>query len=181
MIKTATDLFNLNLQLARRLHDSRVSDEVVLAHLIKEDKGSERKLKMYEGNQYYKNQQKIKSRKITYMVDRAVVEDTQSANNKLSHPFHKIVVDQKVGYVSGTPIKITPKDTENKDQIAFNEVVTETLGEEFPDTVNNYIKGASNQGEEWLHVFVDEEGMFDYVITPATQIIPIYESRYLKK
>src|SRR5690606_12428923 len=39
------------------------------------------------------------------------------------------------------------------------------------------VKNASNKGKEWLHPYIDENGEFDYVITPAEQCIPIYEDK----
>ena len=60
---------------------------------------------------------------------------------------------------------------------SFEDAVTAvTSDEEFADTLNDYVTGASNKGVEWLHVYYDKAGMLQYVVTPAEEVIPFYDS-----
>ena len=65
---------------------------------------------------------------------------------------------------------------------SFEDAVTAvTSDEEFADTLNDYVTGASNKGVEWLHVYYDKAGMLQYVVTPAEEVIPFYDSVYQKE
>jgi SPP1 family phage portal protein len=179
---TQTDIANTRLRLAKQKHQQSVSDSEVLKHLIKKDEFSELKKEMRTGVKYFEAKHiEINRRKITYFLDSQEVEDKEASNAKLQHTFHRIIVEQKAGYIAGKPIKITSKEKDNKMAEEFKDKVIEILGEQFDDMLPQWIKGASNKGTEWLHVFINEEGEFDYVIIPAEQIIPVYDSRYQKK
>lgn len=54
--------------------------------------------------------------------------------------------------------------------------INELLGEDWDDTANELVKGAANKGVEWLHVYIDEEGQFRYMVVDARQIIGIWET-----
>ncbi|MEN2765823.1 phage portal protein [Ornithinibacillus xuwenensis] len=128
--------------------------------------------KMEEGVRYYFNKSDITRRKIyTYENDQKVL-DEDATNNKIPTGWHKTLVDQKVSYLVGQPISINSKE-ENDPSL---EEINEVLGDELDDTLPELVKNASNKGKEWLHVYVDEQGNFDYMIIPAQQFIPIYDN-----
>jgi len=58
--------------------------------------------------------------------------------------------------------------------------VTELLGDDFKDTVADWIKYASIKGTEELQPFINAEGDFDYVRIPSEQIVYITDTTYQK-
>lgn len=183
---TQLDLLNTELSLQRRMHQKAISDEVVLKNLIDTDKASQTKLDMNEGEKYYKAEHKISYRKIQYWLDGKYVEDKTKANNKAVNPFHQTLVDQKAEYIAGNPIIFAVvQDEANKSSVAiaeeYQQMIQDYLGDDFNTVSVDWIIGASNKYVEWLHIFIDDEGNFDYTITDAIQIIPIYDSEYEKK
>jgi len=128
--------------------------------------------KMDEGVRYYFNQSDITNRNIyTYVNDQKVI-DHDATNNKLPVGWHKTLVDQKVSYLAGQPAILSSK----KDNDPTLERIQGILGEEFDDVLPELVKQASNKGKEWLHVYVDDNGEFDFIIVPAQEFIPIYDN-----
>ncbi|KKL69776.1 hypothetical protein LCGC14_2111520 [marine sediment metagenome] len=178
---TATDLFNMRVSLGAQLNAGQITNEALLAHLIISDKASDRKGEMINGMNYYAVNQEIKNKKREYVVEGKKITDALASNHKLAHGFHKIIVDQKVGYIAGKPIQITAKDPKNAEQIKFQTETEDAVGDQFNDTMATWIKGTSNKGEEFLHPFINSDGDFDYITVGAEQCIPIYDSRYNKQ
>ncbi|WP_446935916.1 phage portal protein [Lysinibacillus fusiformis] len=133
--------------------------------------------KMVEGVKYYGVDNKINERKIYTYQDEVKVVDKDAINSKIPSGFHKILVDQKVAYLVGEPMVFGSK-SDNKQQL---ELLEEIIGEQWEDTITEIVKGASNKGREWLHVFVNEDGNFDYMVIPAENFIPIYDYSKRKK
>lgn len=133
--------------------------------------------KMLEGVKYYGVDNKINERKIYTYQDERKVEDKDAINSKIPSGFHKILVDQKVAYLVGEPMVFGSK-SDNKQQL---QLLEEIIGEQWEDTITEIVKGASNKGKEWLHVFVNEDGDFDYMVIPAENFIPIYDYSKRKK
>lgn len=127
--------------------------------------------KMREGVHYYENENDIMHRVQYAVIDGVKTIDEEKPNNKIPHGWHKLLVDQKTAYLVGNPINFSTDDEELLDHI------NDYLGEKFDDIANELVKNASNKGKEWLHPYIDEEGEFDYIITPAEQCIPIYEDK----
>ena len=180
-IMTATDLFNLRIRLGAQLNANQITNEALLAHLIPADKASERKGEMIDGMNYYAANQDIKNKKREYVIEGRKHTDKIASNHKLAHGFHKVVVDQKVGYIAGKPIQITAKDPDDEELKKFQDETLGTIGDQFNDTMATWIKGASNKGEEYLHPFINSDNEFDYIIIGAEQCIAIYDSRLNKR
>lgn len=133
--------------------------------------------KMMEGVNYYFNQSDITNRQIyTYEGDQKVI-DEDATNNKLPTGWHKTLVDQKVAYLVGKPAQINSK----KEDDTTLELIQDILGDDFDDVLPELVKQSSNKGKEWLHVYIDEEGAFDYIIIPAQEFVPIYENTKRKQ
>ena len=124
--------------------------------------------KMREGVRYYENENDILQRKRYAVIDGVKQVDENKPNNRIPHGWHKLLVDQKTAYLVGQPINFSTQDDE------LLHYINEYLGEKFNDIANELVKNASNKGKEWLHPYIDENGEFDYTITPAEQCIPIY-------
>lgn len=80
----------------------------------------------------------------------------------------KNAVDEKIGYFLGTPPTITSSNEK------LQELAVETLNEDFDDLINDIGIEASNKGVAWLHIYIDNEGEFRYMLIPAEQIIPLW-------
>ncbi|KIL45751.1 phage portal protein [Jeotgalibacillus soli] len=125
-----------------------------------------------EGVEYYFNQSEIKRRIIKVPDDNGnMVADPDATNHRLASGFHKLLVDQKTAYLSGEPMTFGSKSNDKK----FLDLLYDLIGEDFEDTLPELIKNASNKGREWLHPYIDEDGVFQFIIIPAEQFIPIYE------
>lgn len=133
--------------------------------------------KMLVGQRYYRNESDILKREMyTYAGEKKVI-DYDTTNEKVPSGMHKILVDQKIAYLSGEPMSFGIRNDDDK-QLAL---LQELIGERWEDTLPELIKNASNKGLEWLHPFVNENGEFDYMIANAEQVIPIYDKKQRNK
>jgi SPP1 family phage portal protein len=155
-------------ELIKVIKDNAVDKTDIIKEYIEKHNPSE----MLKGVRYYNNESDIKKRKKYYYRDGQKVEDTQGlkTNNKIPHNWHKILVDQKSSYLVGQPIVFEAEEE------AFTEILNEKFDDEFDDIANELVKGASNKGKEWLHVYINGKGEFDYIIIPAEEVIPIYDN-----
>ncbi|MGX9134038.1 phage portal protein [Rummeliibacillus sp. JY-2-4R] len=129
-----------------------------------------------EGVRYYFNENDITNKQV-YVYDengnKVLDQDATKEASKIPSGFHKILVDQKVGYLAGEPLSFGSK-SDNKKAL---ELIDELIGEDFEDTLPELILNASNKGREWLHPYVDEDGEFQHIIIPAEEFIPIYDTK----
>ncbi|MBU8594063.1 phage portal protein [Bacillus subtilis] len=150
------------------LPDTTVIQKMIDKHELERDR-------MLEGVAYYMNQADIKKRLRYFYEDGVRKIDTEKPNNRISHSWHKLLVQQKVQYLVGKPI------TFNADDSKFLKLVNDFVNEDFDDCIQELLKNASNKGREWLHPFVDEEGKFDFIRIPAEEVIPVYETTKKRK
>lgn len=161
-------LFSItDTELFKAIVDDAIQDK---GAFIKEYIDRHNTAKMVEGEDYYFKRNKITKRVIYKYENDVKVIDHEATNNKLASGWHKLLVDQKVGYLVGDPVTIGSKSGVNI------EAITDVLGEEFDDALPELVKAASNKGREWLHPYVDDEGNFDYIVMDAKEIIPIYDN-----
>lgn len=139
---------------------------------------------MQTGVDYFRNKHDILDREIYYWKDGVKVKDETATNNRVPNNYHKLLVKQKMGYLVGKPITFSDKEAENDDQGEVNSpneefinITNDILGEKWDDTANELVKGASNKGIEWLHIYIDGKGGFGYTIIDAREIIPIWETQ----
>lgn len=128
--------------------------------------------KMLEGQRYYYNESDILDRKQYYYKDGVKTIDDTKANNKIPHNWHKLLVDQKVAYLVGQPPVLQTEEGQKEYEDRLNLI----LAEEWHDKLTELGKNASNKGTEWLHVYINEEGLFKFIIIPAEEVIPIYDT-----
>jgi SPP1 family phage portal protein len=185
---TVTQLIN-----AKIMADRVTLDSARLADLIRSDLASPAKQAMAEGTYYYNCRHDILNQKHLYVTAGVVQEDTTKANERIPHPFHQVLVDQKVSYVAGKPVVVTvsppkpegtnadPTDAAKSEAKEYQTALLKMLGEQFDDLVADWLKGSSNKGVEWIHFFVTPENTLDFCITPGEGIIPIYDTQYDRK
>ncbi len=150
------------------ISESNINDSSIIKDLI----DSHDTMKMVEGQRYYENENDILKRKQYYYKDGHKIEDDTKANHKIPHNWHKLLVDQKVSYLVGKPI-VFQCDKKDKD---YEERLNLILGEEWDDRLTELAKNSSNKGTEWLHVYINSEGKFKFIIIPAEEVIPIYDT-----
>lgn len=132
--------------------------------------------KLTEGVNYYYNHSDILNKQRTYYDSKSnLVVDHTKANNRIVNNWHKLLVDQKTAYSVGKPLTIS--HTDEKVTYSINNI----LNDEFDDMMNDLYVNISNKGIEWVHVYINEYGEFDYMIMDAEGIIPIWDSSKQKK
>lgn len=162
---TATEQVKLKLTVDKIINDSKY-----IAGIIKNDKGSPEKQAMREGVKYYNLDHDITSKNFrVYHLKGTKRENPSKANNKVINSFHTELVDQKKDYIIGKEPAFTFNPKTYEDQF------TRAFKKKFLKLLRALIINLSNKGKEWVHVYINEDGEFDYTITPAEQIIPSYD------
>lgn len=119
------------------------------------------------GKRYYKGENDILYRIMTTTKDGNKVIDNTQPNNMLNHCFAKSLIDQKVNYSFGKPLKLNCDNPDYLDQV--QNILKEN---KFDYRAKKAATMASNAGIVWLHPYIDEQGKFKFDIIPAEQIIP---------
>lgn len=180
MFITEMELLTARLAAGKRLNDSHILKEI-----LQEDRNSDRKKKMEEGERYYRGEHDILKKDFR----RSPVSETgkngeenmevffnpNRSNHHCVNPFHHTLVAQKTAYLVGREPTISVKGAGNRE---FEAMLAEIADENFNSTLQEWIIGAANKGVEYLHVYYDEDGQFGYCIVPAEEIIPIYDEVY---
>lgn len=157
------------LEQQKLINNNIITDSNIIRDLIENHDTS----KMIEGEKYYYNENSILDKKQYYWKDGERKLDKAKANNKIPHNWHKLLVDQKVSYlVSSPPILQVKEDKNKKHEDRLNLI----LGEEWHDTLNEIGVNSSNKGTDWLHIYINREGLFKFIIIPAEEVIPIYDT-----
>ncbi|MBZ4647521.1 MAG: EJp40 [Clostridia bacterium] len=129
--------------------------------------------------QYYRNKNDIKEKGVLNQQYDAYLRENnlnplRNADNRISHNWHKLLVDQKVSYGFSYPPLF---DVGNPD---INKKITRVLGDEYSKVIKDLAVDASNCGVAWLHIWEDENG-FNYAVVDPKQVIPIYSSDLKKE
>lgn len=100
----------------------------------------------------------------------------RSADNRIAHNFHQLLVDEKASYMFTYPVIF---DIENDEKI--NSEVNKVLGDDFTRKSKNLCIEASNVGCAWLHYWIkedveEESKQFKYELVNTEEIIPIYDN-----
>lgn len=180
------DRINARLAIEGKLNQSEIIKQII------NDFSVDAKTKFMEiGQRYYEGQHDIlkKDFRQTVVYDKVPAEQSEdgkehevahtvvnsnNSNMHNIHPFHRLLVDQKVGYIVGKPPTISV-DGEKDFETALTEITTD---EDFADMLADWVKEASNKGIGWVHVYYDQDGELHYDIVPAGEIIPFYDSEH---
>lgn len=132
--------------------------------------------KIRKAELYYENRNDI-LRKRNPIEDKAKKDNTENplknADNRISHPWHWLLVDQKAAYAMTVPPSFDAKKK------PINDEITKLLGDSFPKVAKDLCVNASNAGIAWLHVWKDEEyqNFFRYAVVDSKQIIPVWSKK----
>ncbi|WML33198.1 phage portal protein [Clostridium sp. OS1-26] len=108
------------------------------------------KTEMLKAKSYYENKTDIEQCGVI-PKNSENKDPLRNADNRISHNFHQILVDEKVAYMFTYPVLF---DVDNSKEI--NDKVNTMLGDEFGRKIKNLAIEASNCGVEWLHYWIDE-------------------------
>lgn len=122
--------------------------------------------KISEAKRYYENENLIKKSGIV-PVDK---DPLRNADNRISHNFHQLLVDEKAAYMFTYPVMF---DLDNDEKL--NKDIKRVLGDEFESVSKELCIEASNCGLSWLHYWINDK-TYEYALVPTEQIIAIYSS-----
>ena len=143
---------------------SRLLDSLIRGHskFIKKAKVSRR---------YYENCNDIKNTgaaEFTNRTGKNALNPLNVADNRISHNWHNLLVNQKAGYsMTYPPLFDVGSDEANK-------IIKKTLGDKFAKTAAKLVIDASNCSVGWLHYWLDGNNEFKYSVVDPEQIIPVY-------
>lgn len=126
---------------------------------------------------YYRNENDIlREDADDARVQRNKTDDTnplRNADNRVSHPWHRLLVNQKASYAMTTPPKFDVKDKH------LNDEVTKLLGDSYSKIAKDLAVDASNAGIAWLHIWRDKnkQNFFRYAVVDSKQIVPIFSKK----
>lgn len=118
---------------------------------------------------YYKNDTEIKYRGVKPKSEEA--DPLRTADNRIAHNFHEILVDEKVAYIFTYPVLI---DVDGNTEL--NEQIEEILGYDFERKTKNLCVDASNCGRAWLHYWIAKDNIFCFNRVNTEEIIPTYSN-----
>lgn len=137
------------------------------------------KSEMIKAKSYYGNKTDIEQCGVT-PKNSENKDPLRNADNRISHNFHQILVDEKVAYMFTYPVLFDIDD--NKE---INNKVNEILGDDFERKTKNLAIEASNCGVAWLHYWIDETDpinrVFKYEKVNSEEIVPVYSNGLERK
>lgn len=155
-------------------------EERIIRDLIRDFEASTARAEMIAGEAYYRNENAILSRRQYYWTDQheRVVDETKP-NNKVSHAFMKLLVDEKIGYFLGSPPNIAAEDN------TFQALLVEIMDDSFDDVLNDVGVEVSNKGLAWLYAYIEPVakgiGAMAFEPIPSEQVVPIWADRAHRK
>ncbi|MDU4727980.1 MULTISPECIES: phage portal protein [Clostridium] len=123
-----------------------------------------------ENKSYYKNRNNIKEKGVVSYKEQGK-DPLRNADNRISHNFHEILVDEKASYLFTYPVLFDIDNNKN-----LNKEVSNILGGNFAKKAQYLCVEASNCGTAWLHYWIDENNGFEFEKVETEEIIPIYSS-----
>ena len=184
---TEMDLIQMRLSAGRVLAESDI-----IGQLIGEDAASVQKQRMLEGKRYYEGEHDVLRHDFTSSVVSETEDGEYEAGDKMTsfrnpnrsnhhcvHPFHRVLVDQKVSYLLGKEPTVSVPGADTDTQLGrYEAFLNEVCDERFNDAFFDLAVGASNKGCEVLHIYYDDSGALRYCVTPAEECILIYDTNY---
>mgnify|MGYP000753843435 FL=1 len=159
---------NMELIKQKLAAEGRLSTSDIIKQILKDEDANPAKRYMAVGKQYYDGAHDILQHDFRQSwvydevetaagIDRSghLITNENNSNHHNVHNIYQQQVDQKTAYIVGKPPSVTVEGAEDQPELkSFEDAVTAvTSDEEFADTLNDYVTGASNKGVEWLHVY----------------------------
>ena len=99
----------------------------------------------------------------------------RNADNRISHNFHGLLVNQKASYMFTAPPLFDVGKT------GSNKRITKVLGDKYAKTCKDLCINASNTAVAWLHYWEAEGKGFQYGVVDSSQVIPVWSSDLEKR
>lgn len=182
---------NMQLIKAKLAAEGRMSQSDIIKQILKDHKSNPAKKAMTVGMDYYDGKHDIYEHNFQ---ESTVYEDVETSNgirqtatqvtnenNSNHHNVHNFFyqqVNQKTAYIAGKPLSVTVEGSKNDAKLKeFEDLITLVSScERFADIINDWITYASCKGCEWFHTYYNNDGKFNYMIVPAEEIIPFYDT-----
>lgn len=132
-----------------------------------------------EAEKYYRNKGKILHTgaaaidSINHYLATIGQNPLKSADNRVPLNWHKILVDQKIGYLFTYPPQFEAEGSE----VDFKDI----LGDEYTKIIKKVGVDASNCGCGWIHYWKGEKGKRDYHYVDPKQIVAIHDETKIKR
>lgn len=136
-----------------------------------------RNVRIRKATMYYENKNDILRKRDPLEEKRKKMKESEnplrSADNRISHPFHQLLVNQKAAYTMTVPPLF---DVDDK---SLNDEIVKLLGDMYAKVAKDLCINASNAGVAWLHIWRDEnhQNFFRYAVVDSQQIIPVYSKK----
>lgn len=119
--------------------------------------------------EYYRNQNEIKDHK-RYYIDRLgqKQEEKNLSNSKLSHPFFRKLVNQKVNYLLGKRISLTCEDEK------FRNILKSFFTVDLHRSLQVLAKESCQTGIAWLQAYYDKDSKLKFKHIPSDEVIPFW-------
>jgi len=160
--------------ISRAIFEATTMDDFgIVSRVISEFGASSSRAWMLIGKEYYRAHNDILKRRMYRYVGGSKTPDEDKINNRVAHPFMRLVVDEKAGYLLGTAPVFTSTDE------ALQERLQDILDDTFLDTLIDVAVEASNCGIGWLHPFIATDAIAGgaklcFADLPSEQIIPLW-------
>lgn len=141
----------------------------------------ERMAQMQRARRYYENRAAICStgaaaiNEVNGYLKKLGKNPLRSADNRISTNWHRIITDQKAGYMCSFPPQI-----EVLGDSEATEAVNRTLGAEFGRMLKSLCIDAANYGVGWLAYWYDEGKPFGFGRVEPMQIRAVYDEEQIK-
>lgn len=165
MFITEMELLQARLAAGKRLNDSHILKEI-----LQEDRSSERKRRMAEGERYYRGehdslQKDFRRSPISETKENGEEElrmffNPNRSNHHCVHPFHHTLVAQKTAYLVGREPTISVRNGDR----AFEEMLTELADEHFNGMLQSWLTGRRTRGWNTCTFIMTERGIFATVL-----------------
>lgn len=154
-----------------------------LKKILKATEGQfgERIAQMEQAQRYYDNRAAICSTgaaaisEVNGYLKKLGKNPLRSADNRISTNWHRIITDQKAGYICSFPPQI-----EVLEDSGATEAVNAVLGAEFGRVLKSLCIDAANFGVGWLAYWYDRGKPFEFGRVEPMQIRAVYDSERIK-
>ena len=143
--------------------------EKEILKFIEDDDDSVKKKAAKIGLRYYEAEHDIqKYRMFFFNADGNLVEDTQRANAKISHPFFTELVDQEVQYMLSGKNGFVKSDVPE-----LQKELDEYFGEDFTAELSNVLTGTIVKGFDYMYAYTNQEGKLAFQHADSMGVIEV--------
>jgi SPP1 family phage portal protein len=155
------------------LQGKGLQDTQIVQQLIQNDFASFEKREMGKEEAYYNGMNDvmlIDFRK--YTVAGVELSNDNRSNRHVSHNFLEIIISQLVDYALGKGIGYSCEDEK------YQAYLDDKLMFDFNETMSLLMEESRIKGKAYLHFYYGKDGILDYAVVPAQEIIPIYKDKF---